>query len=65
LSTYLAGVIASSTGAETIGGQLVDAAAAKEVYISVYSQVGYIAMAIAVGMLLISPLVKKMMHGAD
>jgi len=65
LSNYLAGVIASTTGAETIGGQLADTAAAKVTYIEVYSQVGYIAMGIALAMLIISPLIKKMMHGAD
>jgi len=64
LSNYLAGVIASTTGAETIGGQLADTAAAKATYAAVYTQVGYIAMAIAVVMLLISPIIKRMMHSA-
>jgi len=64
LSNYLAGVIASTTGAETIGGQLADAAAAKATYIEVYSQVGYIAMGIAIVMLMISPIIKRMMHNA-
>ena len=64
LSNYLAGVIASTTGAETIGGQISDVAAAKATYASVYSQVGYIAMGIAVVMLMISPFIKKMMHSA-
>lgn len=65
LSNYLAGLIASTTGAETIGGQLTDVAAAKANYISVYTQVGYIAMGIAVLMLLISPVIKKLMEGAE
>lgn len=65
LSNYLAGVIAATTGAETIGGQLTDVAAAKANYISVYTQVGYIAMAIAVVMLVISPVIRKMMEGAE
>jgi len=65
LSNYLAGVIARTTGAETIGGQLTDVAAAKAGYIDVYTQVGYIAIAIGVAMLLISPLIKKLMEGAD
>jgi POT family proton-dependent oligopeptide transporter len=65
LGNYLSGIIASTTGAETIGGQLADTAAAKAVYVDVYSNVGYIAMGVAVVMLLISPLIKKMMHGAD
>jgi POT family proton-dependent oligopeptide transporter len=65
LSNYLAGVIAAGTGAETIGGQLTDAVAAKATYVDVYSSVGYISMAVALGMLAISPLIRKMMHGTD
>jgi len=64
LSNYLAGVIASTTGAETIGGQIADVAAAKATYAAVYSQVGYIAMGIAIVMLVISPVIKRMMHNA-
>jgi POT family proton-dependent oligopeptide transporter len=64
LSNYLAGLIASTTGAETIGGQLADVAAAKATYAEVYTQVGYIAMGIAIVMLVISPIIKRMMHNA-
>ena len=65
LSNFLAGIIASTTGVETLGGQITDVAAAKSTYSAVYSQVGLIAMAIAVGMLIISPLIKKLMGSAD
>jgi len=65
LSNFLAGVIARYTGAETIGGQLTDAAAAKAGYIEVYTSVGYVAIAIAAAMLLISPVIKRLMHGGD
>ena len=65
LSNYLAGVIARATGAETIGGQLTDVAAAKAGYIEVYSNVGYTAMGIGVFMLLLAPFVKRLMHNAD
>lgn len=65
LSNYLAGVIARTTGAETIGGQITNVAETKAGYIAVYSQVGYIALGIALVMLLISPVISKMMHGAD
>jgi len=61
LSNYLAGVIARGTGAETIGGQLTDVVAAKATYVSVYTNVSYVAMAVGVGMLLISPIVKGWM----
>lgn len=65
LSNFLAGVIARTTGAETIGGQMTNVAAAKAGYIEVYSQVGFIAIGIAFAMLLVSPIVSRMMHGAD
>lgn len=62
LSNYLAGVIARTTGAETIGGQITDVAAAKASYVAVYTQVAYVAMGIGVFMLLISPIIKKWMQ---
>jgi POT family proton-dependent oligopeptide transporter len=65
LSNFLAGVIARTTGAETIGGQMTNLAAAKAGYIEVYTQVGFMAIGIAMLMLLISPIITKMMHGAD
>lgn len=61
LSNYLAGVIARTTGAETIGGQITDVAAAKASYVAVYTQVAYVAMGIGVVMLIISPLIKSWM----
>ena len=65
LSNYLAGVIARTTGAETIGGQITDVAAAKATYVSVYSNVGYVAMGIGVLMLIISPIIKHWMKGSE
>jgi len=62
LSNYLAGIIARGTGAETIGGQITDVAAAKATYASVYANVGYVAMGIGVVMLLISPIIKSWMQ---
>ncbi len=65
LSNYLAGVIARGTGAETIGGQLTDVVAAKATYVSVYTNVAYVAMGIGVFMLIISPIIKKWMHANE
>ena len=65
LSNFLAGVISRTTGAETIGGQITNVAAAKAGYATVYTQVGYVALGIAFLMLAISPLIKKLMHNAD
>ena len=61
LSNYLAGVIARTTGAETIGGQVTNIAEAKSTYVSVYTNVAYVAMGIGVLMLIISPIIKKWM----
>ncbi len=63
LSNSLAGVIAASTGAKTIGGKIVDAVAAKATYAHVYTNVAYVAIAIAVFMFVISPIIKKWMQG--
>jgi proton-dependent oligopeptide transporter, POT family len=63
LSNALSGVIAAAAGAETVGGQIVDAVAAKANYASVFSSVGMIAMGIGFVMLLISPIIKKWMAG--
>lgn len=64
LSNYVAGLIASSTGAQTIGGQIVDPVAAKATYAEVYANVGMVAMAIALVMLLLAPVIKKLMGAA-
>jgi POT family proton-dependent oligopeptide transporter len=44
---------------------MTNVAAAKAGYVEVYSQVGFIAIGIALVMLLVSPAVSKMMRGAD
>ena len=62
MSNYLAGVIARGTGADTIGGQLTDIAAAKATYASVYTRVGFVAIGVAAVMLVISPFIKKLMR---
>ncbi len=64
VANFIAGLIARMTSSgETVGGEI-DIAAAKLVYIDVYSQVGWIAVGSAAALLIISPLLKKGMHGA-
>jgi POT family proton-dependent oligopeptide transporter len=55
---FAAGLIAAATGAEGLEGQ----AAGKETVLSVYTTVGWIAVAVGVGVVLVSPLVKRLMH---
>jgi proton-dependent oligopeptide transporter, POT family len=54
---FAAGLIAAATGAEGL-----DEAAGKTVVLDVYSTVGWYAVAIGVGVMVISPLIKKLMH---
>ena len=55
---FVAGLIAAATGAEGLEGE----AAGKEVVLGVYTTVGWVAVAVGVGVVLISPLIKKLMH---
>ncbi len=65
LSNFLAGVIARTTGAETLGGQVTNIAAAKAGYMEVYTNVANVAIGISAAMLLISPVIYKLMRGGD
>jgi POT family proton-dependent oligopeptide transporter len=55
---FVAGLIAAATGAESAGGE----AASKQAVLDVYSTVGWVAIGVSVGVLVLSPLVNKLMH---
>lgn len=55
---FAAGLIAAATGSEAASGEGV----AKETVLAVYSQIGWIAIAVGMVVLMISPLIKKLMH---
>ena len=55
---FVAGLIAGATGSEKAGGENVG----PEVVMEVYSQIGWIAIGVGVAVVLISPLIKKLMH---
>jgi POT family proton-dependent oligopeptide transporter len=55
---FVAGLIAAATGSEAASGE----GASKETVLAVYSQIGWIAVAVGVGVIVISPLIKKLMH---
>ena len=54
---FVAGLIAAATGSERASGE-----AAAQVVLDVYNQIGWIAVGVGVFVMLISPLVKKLMH---
>jgi len=55
---FAAGQIAAATGSEAASGE----GAGKETVLAVYTQIGWIAIAVGVAVLLISPLIRKLMH---
>ncbi|MBY6016017.1 peptide MFS transporter [Qipengyuania gaetbuli] len=55
---FVAGLIAAATGSEAASGE----GAAKQVVLDVYSQIGWVAVGVGVAVLVISPLIKKLMH---
>ena len=55
---FVAGLIAAATGSEAASGE----GAGREVVMQVYNQIGWIAIAVGVGVVVISPLIKKLMH---
>ncbi|HEY0129867.1 MAG TPA: peptide MFS transporter [Allosphingosinicella sp.] len=55
---FAAGLIAAATGAEGASGE----AAGKDTVLDVYSTVGWVAIGVGVLVLVISPLIKKLMH---
>jgi POT family proton-dependent oligopeptide transporter len=55
---FAAGLIAAATGAEGLEGE----SAGKDVVLDVYSTVGWVAVGVGVAVILISPLIKRLMH---
>jgi POT family proton-dependent oligopeptide transporter len=61
----IGGKIAQLTAAETIGGQVLDPAAALRTSIGVFQTIGWIAVGVGVVFLAISPLLKRWAHGLN
>jgi proton-dependent oligopeptide transporter, POT family len=55
---FVAGLISAATGSEAALGE----GAAKETVLAVYSQIGWIAVGVGVAVVVISPLIKRLMH---
>ena len=56
--SFVAGLIASATGSERASSEGAD----QQIVLDVYSQIGWIAIGVGVLVLLVSPLIKKLMH---
>ena len=55
---FAAGLIAAATGSEKASGE----GAAQQIVLDVYNQIGWVAIGVGVAVLVVSPLIKKLMH---
>lgn len=55
---FAAGLIAAATGSERASGE----GAGQQVVLDVYSQIGWVAVAVGVGVLVVAPFIRKLMH---
>ena len=61
----LAGAMAQLTSVETVGGQVTNLQVSLETYTAIYQRFGLYTIGVGVVLLLISPLIKKWMHGVQ
>ena len=65
VAQYVAGIVAQVASVETVGGQVTNLKVSLDTYTGVFWTIGLISAAIGVVLLLISPLIKKWMHGVQ
>ncbi|HEX5183425.1 MAG TPA: peptide MFS transporter [Allosphingosinicella sp.] len=62
---YVAGVVAQIASVETVGGQVTNLQVSLDTYVGVFWKIGLIAAGMGVVLLILSPLIKKWMHGVQ
>jgi POT family proton-dependent oligopeptide transporter len=62
---YVAGVVAQVASVETVGGQVTNLKVSLETYAGVFEKIGIFSIGIGVVLFLVSPLLKKWMHGVQ
>jgi POT family proton-dependent oligopeptide transporter len=65
VAQYVAGIVAQVASVETVGGQVTNMQVSLNTYTQVFWTIGWAAVAIGVVLLILSPLVKKWMHGVQ
>jgi len=62
---FLAGLVAQSTAAETVGGQVLDPGKALATYADTFRGIGIFGLAVGALLLLLSPWLNKLAHGVN
>ncbi len=65
IAQYVGGIIAGLTTTETVGGQVLDPAAALATSLKVFNVIGLVSIGIGILFLILSPWLKKWSHGSD
>jgi POT family proton-dependent oligopeptide transporter len=65
VAQYVAGIVAQFASVETVGGEVTNLKLSLETYAGVFSVIGWIAVGAGAALLVISPLLKRWMHGVD
>ena len=65
VAQYVAGVVAQVASVETVGGQVTNLKVSLDTYAGVFWTIGLVSAGIGVLLLLISPLIRKWMHGVQ
>ena len=65
VAQYVAGLVAQVASVETVGGQVTNLAVSLHTYTAVFVKIGWIAVGIGVVLLILSPVIKKWMHGVE
>ncbi len=63
MAQYVGGIVAQFAAVETVGGEVTNPAESLNTYIGVFKMIGTWGCIIGVGLLIGSPLLRKMMHG--
>jgi proton-dependent oligopeptide transporter, POT family len=65
VAQYVAGIVAQVASVETVGGQVTNLKVSLDTYSNVFWTIGLVSASIGVVLLLISPILKKWMHGVQ
>ncbi len=65
VAQYVAGVVAQVASVETVGGQVTNLKVSLDTYTGVFTTIGEISIGVGVLLFVISPLIKKWMHGVQ
>jgi POT family proton-dependent oligopeptide transporter len=65
MAQYVGGVVAQVASVETVAGEVTNPALSLATYVEVFSGIGWAAVGIGLFLLLLSPLLKRWMHGVN